>query len=482
MILKLALRHLLVRPGRALLLLFGYGVGAGVMMVLLAVGHAMLEQSRDLSLVGGGEVTVLPEGIDLDALRTGSLDGYFFGIDRARFITRQLLGGPRESPSVRSVSPQITPKLLYLTYHDRTVMVRAVGEIPSRAKEAGTAATVLEGGWVDTPRDSAWIAPTADQLYNELDRWHYPKLRDSTWAEWQYFNIKISESEWWYLTFMVAGQLPSGSWGGRLLVTHRRPDGTHRGYLETFTPSDIELDTLSARVTMGAGGVEFVDGRWLLSGQARTESDEALTFQLEVVPEPHRWFPPVELESQGFVSGYVVPALRASGSGKICVAERCRVIEGAAAYHDHNWGVWRGVSWEWGIAQGSEVDLLYGGVSGGAASQGGSAPFFLAVADRMGVAQVLRFDQVGYSGSRSVTALPGVYSPDSMTILAARGIDTLRVAVSVASANATPVEAAGLRRALLQLRGRFTVTGRVAGQVVSDSGGGFFETWREIIP
>ena len=482
MIIKLVLRQLKAKPGRAILLLFGYGVGAGVMMVLLAVGHAMLEQSRDLSLVGGGEITVLPEGVDLEALRTGASGGFSLGIDRARFITRQLLGGPRESGQIQAVSPQLTLKLLYLTHGDRTVTVRAAGEIPSRAAAAGTAATVLEGNWRDTPRDSLWITPTTDQLYNELDRWHYPTLRDSTWAEWQYFNIKISESEWWYLTFMVTGQLPDGSWNGRLLATHRRPDGTHRAYLETFAPGEVELDTLSATVKMGAGGVSFDSGSWLLSGQARDRSGESLTFQLQVVPEPHRWFPPVELESQGFLSGYVVPALRASGSGKICLAGHCRTIEGAAAYHDHNWGVWRGVSWEWGIAQGHDIDLLYGGVSRDVADQAGSAPFFLAIADRMGVAQVLRFDQVSYRGGKAVLAVPGAYAPDSLTILAARGNDTLRVAVAVKSVNATPINAAGWRRAFLQMRGWFTVTGKVAGREVSDSGGGFFETWRELVP
>ncbi len=89
----LALRHLLVRPGRAVVLLGGYAIGVAVMIVLLSVGTAMLEQSRDVALVGGGDLTVLPEGLDLEAMRTGGMTGLFFGIDRARFVTRELLGG-----------------------------------------------------------------------------------------------------------------------------------------------------------------------------------------------------------------------------------------------------------------------------------------------------------------------------------------------------------------------------------------------------
>ena len=53
------------------------------MIVLLSVGEAMLDQSRDVSLVGGGELTVLPQGIDVEAMRTGGLSGMYFGIERA---------------------------------------------------------------------------------------------------------------------------------------------------------------------------------------------------------------------------------------------------------------------------------------------------------------------------------------------------------------------------------------------------------------
>ena len=105
MIAILAFRHLVVKKGRSLFLLLGYGLGVGVMIVLLSVGEAMLAQSRDVSLVGGGEVTVLPQGIDVEAMRTGGVSGMFFGIDRARFLTRQLLGGPRQAELVAAVSP-----------------------------------------------------------------------------------------------------------------------------------------------------------------------------------------------------------------------------------------------------------------------------------------------------------------------------------------------------------------------------------------
>src|SRR6476661_11097859 len=121
MLLTLAFRHLWVRPLRSLFLLLGFSIGVGVMVVLLSVGEAMLDQSRDVALVGGGEVTVLPQGIDVEAMRTGGVSGMFFGIDRARLLTRQVLGGPRQEDLISAVSPAIEGKLLYLRTGNRLV-------------------------------------------------------------------------------------------------------------------------------------------------------------------------------------------------------------------------------------------------------------------------------------------------------------------------------------------------------------------------
>ncbi len=174
MIATLAFRHLLVRRLRSVFLLLGFSLGVGVMIVLLSVGQAMLDQSRDISLVGGGELTVLPQGIDIEAMRTGGLSGMFFGIDRARFLTRQLFGGGREESRVRTVSPVIEGKLLYLGHGGRTVAVRTGGEIPSRANAVGSGLSLLSGRWTDSRTDSAYMDPTAQQLYDELDRFHLP--------------------------------------------------------------------------------------------------------------------------------------------------------------------------------------------------------------------------------------------------------------------------------------------------------------------
>src|ERR1700736_5184995 len=110
----LAFRNFLQRPWRSAFLLFGYSLGVSVMIVLLSIGEALLTQARDERLVGGGEITVLPEGIDVEVLKTGGLGGMFFSIDHARFIYLQLLASPRLARSVKAAAPQIEGKLVYL--------------------------------------------------------------------------------------------------------------------------------------------------------------------------------------------------------------------------------------------------------------------------------------------------------------------------------------------------------------------------------
>src|SRR5215218_9210566 len=105
MIQLLAFRNLVVRPWRSAFLLFGYSLGVAVMIVLLSIGEALLSQSKDEMLVGGGDVTVLPEGIDVEVMKTGGLGGMFFSIDHARFIHGQLLAAPRLASQVSVVAP-----------------------------------------------------------------------------------------------------------------------------------------------------------------------------------------------------------------------------------------------------------------------------------------------------------------------------------------------------------------------------------------
>ena len=484
MLVTLAFRHLWVRRLRSLFLLLGFALGVGVMVVLLSVGEAMLDQSRDVSLVGGGEVTVLPLGIDVEAMRTGGLSGMLFAIDRARFLTRQVLGGPRQAGIVRTVAPVIEGKLLYLCKAPGPCVptaVRAGGEIPSRAAALGTGLDLRQGRWADSHADSLWIAPTRQQLYDELDRFHIPSRPDSTWGEWHYFNIAPSPREWWYVTYLVGGALPDGRWGGRVLVTHRRLDGGYDRFTADVPSGRVVLDTTRADLVLGSSSVRQRDGVYHLMASASGTAGR-LRLDLEVVPEPNRYFPAVELRDEGFVSGYVVPGLGAIASGTICVGGHCDRVSSARAYHDHNWGVWRDVTWEWGAARGASLSLLYGGVYGPARSRAGAgavtSPFFLGIVDSLGVRQVLQFDRLAYEGAMPAEGAAGAVAPARFSLTAGRGADTVRLEAQIEHALATEMNASAFRRLFFQMRGRFELEGRLAGAQVSDSGRGFFETYR----
>ncbi|HKU63325.1 MAG TPA: hypothetical protein VJQ44_19140 [Gemmatimonadales bacterium] len=481
MIATLAFRHLWVRKVRSAFLLVGFALGVGVMVVLLSVGEAMLDQSRDVSLVGGGEVTVLPQGIDVEAMRTGGLSGMFFTIERARFLTRQVLGGPRAAGTVRTVAPAIEGKLVYLCplrSPCEPVAVRAGGEIPSRAAAVGAGLDVVAGRWSDSPRDRAYVAPTAQQLYDELDAFHIPAQADSTWGEWQYYNLVAAPDEWWYITYLVGGELsrrpaPGDRWGGRLLVTHRRPDGRHERFTADYPAPRVRLDTAGADLTLGGSTVRQREGIYRLHATASGAAGR-LRLDLTLRPRANRYFPPVELREEAFRSGYVVPALSAEASGRICIGARCSEVRDVPAYHDHNWGVWRAVTWEWGAGTGRTLSLLYGGVY---AADRTTSPFFLTLVDSLGVRRVLRFRRIDYAGAQPADGAPGVSAPERFTLVGAWERDTVTLRVRVAHALATDMSAGSFRRTFLQMRGSFSLQGKVDGAVVEDGGEGFFETY-----
>jgi hypothetical protein len=412
----------------------------------------------------------------------------FFGIDRARFLTLQALGGARHAELIRSVSPLVEGKLLYVGRADRVVAVRAGGEIPSRASSLGSGLELISGTWQDSPADSAYITPDAEQLYHELDRFHLPARPDSTWAEWHYFNLVISPSEWWYVTFLIGGEITKQNgaarpdrWGGQMLITHRRRDGRHERFTHQYTSAAVTFDTTRADLRIGESTVRQRDGMYQLRVRAG-DGSAGVQLDVDLRPAPNRYFPPVELRDDEFVSGYVVPGLVAAASGRVCWEQSCRRFHDVPAYHDHNWGVWQDVTWEWGAARGRRLALLYGGVFGPERGSSTEAtpvrsPFFLAAVDSLGVKQVLRFSRIEYYGRRSAGGGAGFSSPEHFDLLATRDRDSLRLRVRVEDALATEMKTGAFRRGFLQMRGQFTVNGTVLGETVADTGTGFFETY-----
>ena len=371
MILRLVAAELRHRPARAVLLLVGYALGVAVMVVLLAVGEAMLTQARDHTLIGGGDLVMVPAGVSPEMLKAGGATSLYFGLDQARFLQRHLLESPRARDlGVVAASPIIDGRLVQLARGERRVHALATGEIPGRAEVAGAGPDLLAGAWTDSPADRDWASPDATTLYNQIDRFHLPyasAVGDSTWGEWHYFNVTLDAERWIYLSYMVGGRVGvPGEWGGRLLLTTHDPRHGYRTFQRDVTDIEVQVDTSAADLSLGDGSaVRQRDGVYHLLAEV-----EGARIDLEVAASPHRLFPPASLGSDDFVSGYVVPALHARATGDICLpngfggVEPCARVEGARAYHDHNWGSWREVSWDWGTASDEDLSLLYGRVRG----------------------------------------------------------------------------------------------------------------------
>jgi hypothetical protein len=492
----LALRNLVLRPWRSAFLLLGYALGVSVMIVLLSIGEALLDQARDEKLVGGGSVTVLPEGIDVEVMKTGGLGGLFFSIDHARFIYRQLLAAPRLASSVTAVAPQIEGKLLYARTADgREIPVLASGEIPSRTTAVAAMPAIAGGSWSDDGGDRRWADPRPDELRHDIDHFHLPPpsaRNDPTWAEWHYFNVLSPDRQHWaFISFIIGGAVPNGKWGGQVLVTLHDQGGASRRFVAGALPSAVQFSTNDANLKIGdASVVVLADGRYAVRARAAEEHGAGVVdVALTVAPVPNVYFPGAELSDSGNVSGYVVPGLRANATGSICVSGKCDQYENAQSYHDHNWGVWRGVSWEWGASRAGEYTLLYGRVQP-SDSVVATQPLFVFVADSLGFLGLFRPRDIAYVDNKVIRVPGGTLNvPSSGTMVDVRGDDTLRVDLTIEDATATDTrnevergDALSQRRLekpyFVQMKGLMRISGRVGGKPLSGEGAGFFETYR----
>lgn len=504
MIRTLAFRNLVLRPWRTLMLLGGFGLGVGVMITLLSIGDAMVVQGSEERLVGGGNVTVLPEGVDLELLKTGGVGGMWFSVPNARFIHRQLLTGPRHQSLVAAAAPQIEGKLVYLTTRaGRQVPVRAGGEIPSASAAVGNAPTLAAGTWEDDDVDRRWIRPDPRELRHDIDRFHEtpPDVGNrDTWGEWHYFNIVSADRRTWaFLTFMLGGDVPRGDWGGQLLLTLHEQGRPARRYSRRVLKERITYSTTAADLALDDASVT-VDSLGAYRVRATIPAEGGGTpaaVDLLVAPEAGGYFPGASLGSGTFVSGYVVAGLRATGTGSVCAGAWCERFDGAQAYHDHNWGTWRGVTWDWGSARAGEVSLLYGRVIA-PDSLTARTSMFVYLVDSLGFLAVFRPRDIIYE-ERSSRLIAGrsVPVPARAVMTDARGGDTLRIELEIEDATATEMRdgivergdalSSGSKRQaarstparlFLQMKGLAIVRARVGGRTVHGTGTGFFETWR----
>jgi hypothetical protein len=448
----------------------------------------------------------LPEGLDVEVMKTGGLGGLFFSIPNARFVQQQLLASPRLAAQVTAVAPQIEGKLLYLRTPDgREVTVRASGEVPSASRAVGAPAPLAGGRWEDDDADRRWMSPTAAELRHDMDHFHRPPpglANPASWGEWHYFNVLSADrTRWTFISFIVAGDVASGDasrWGGQVLVTAHERGKAARRYTATVPSSQVRWSATDADLRIGQNSVIVLpDGRYRVTARARGDDGATMDIDLVVSPAPRAYFPGATLLSGDFASGYAVAGLRADATGTICERGACTRHAGVQAYHDHNWGTWQGVTWEWGATRAGAYTILYGrvnppeGATDGAAADAARSPLFVYVVDSLGFRALFRPREIRYDDGRTilVDGRP-LRVPSRAELFDVRGADTLRLLLEVDDAVATDTRLGLVERGegdyarrlarpyFVQMKGSARLSGRSGGSALSGAGAGFFETYR----
>ncbi len=484
----LAARTLQTRPRRTLVLLLGYGLGVAVMIALLAVGDALLLQAQDRDVVAGGDLVLVPAGLDPEVLKTGAVTAMFLAIPNARFLVRQLLLGPRYAEAVAAASPEMIDKLAYVRIRGEVHAARASGTLPSAARAVHSALAIADPGWQDREDDRAWLEPAPQDLLAGIDRFHEPPSGPDgrTWAEWWYFNFAGPDGLYGYVSLIADRERRV-----HVSVTVHGPDGRVLRFGETHTGTILPF--AGPVIAAGPHRIELRDGVYRVRIAPMGPTPDLFTADLLVAPTPGWFLPPFEQQSGTFRSGYVVPALRAAVTGTIVLGRQAHRIDGIG-YHDHNWGVWQDVTWEWGTTSSPDYALLTGLVRHATVrEQEMLVTVYGHAGGRAGVLGVLR-------GSAPVASdwKPGprvgtirLRVPGRLRYRAANDAgDRLDVEIVADSIVATPLdvgasgaaarEAADTRSAravFLQIRGRYSVTGTVGGRSVRFSSPGFAETF-----
>jgi hypothetical protein len=460
MIFRLAIRSLATRPVRTAVLACGFGFGIAVMAALLGVGAVILEQAHSPVLAGGGDLVIL---------------GRFGAVESARFVMTSVLGAPDLARRTVAVSPSKIATL-YLTAGAKPIEVDAIGVIPSLERAVGGQETAHLPEWVDAAADRAWTSPAPGEVLRAMDRFHpIPAIPEfsASWAEWLYFNGHTADGTLrFYLTFLVG---PASAVPGRR-VAGVRLQLEREGKTATYS-AGAEID--EARLLETAPDLEIAGNRVRLDG-LRYRIELALpgaAGELTLDAEPGRSLPPATIRgARGWLSGYTAPVLSGTVRGTLTVGGDRIAFENAAGYHDHNWGFWEGVRWQWGqVAQG-DLSLIYGRVFPPATvADPERIPGFLGVLGPQG--------PLGFSTAVTIEEQSAADGRPGRVLVHARGRSinvhlTFAVDRSVRTAMSMTQPGVGPALDILQLAGEYTVTGTVGDRTLDFRARGAAETFR----
>ena len=465
----MALRSFAAQPVRSTVLACGFGLGIGCMAGLLGVGEVILEQSRSPHMQGGGDLVI---------------HGAEGEVANARYLLARVLGAPPLARRLVAASPT-RDATLYLVESGRPALaVAARGGVPSLERALGDAETAHLAPWRDTPADRAWAAPEPEALLRAMDRFHpipeAPAL-EASWAEWLYFNAR-SPGASFYLTFLAGPRTASGGRSAGVRLQLERGERSE-SYVARGEIDERELLAGAPDLSIGRSSVRLVGTAYEIDlaldreGAARGAEGRAdLVGHLRLDARVGRSFPPFEVRGAGgWISGYVVPVLSGRFEGTLEVDGVPVPLEGARGYHDHNWGFWDGVTWQWGETQGEGVALLYGRIHPPAAVADPSrVPGFLVALGEdgpLGYSTAVRIDERDDPRTRRPVAIRVEGQGELALVL---DFDVEREIESV--------DRLGTHGRFLQLSGRYTVRGRAGARAIAFTAPGSAETFRPAVP
>jgi hypothetical protein len=484
MIFRLALRSLLTHPVRSLVLACGFGLGVGVMATLLGVGEVILDQARSPAVSGGGDVVI--------ASSTGELPS-------ARWILSSGLRTAGLDGRVSAASPS-RRTTLYLIRSNGVLPIRAQGGIPSLERAIGDPETAEVASWADADSDTPWSSPDPAAALGALDRFHpipdVPARADS-WAEWLYFNGRAGENRF-YLTFMVGPAKGPGkrSAGVRLQLDRA---GKRESYSQSEEVNESEVLRSAPNLTIGSSHVRLEGLRYhitldlplevasgltpteLVPGLSRTVSKTSrVTGDIFVEVAPGHSLPPLAIQGAGgWVSGYVVPVMSGRLDGSLSADGTSVSLHDGVGYHDHNWGFWEDVSWQWGQVQHGDLSLVYGRIRPPAdAADPDRMPGFLTAIGPHG--------PVGYATNVSIEQSNDPASGRPRNIVVTGKSSSLDVVMNLAVESTTVTRTRtgfiGGGMDFLQLRTNYRVRGRAGNRSIDFMTAGTAETFLPVKP
>lgn len=467
MIARIALRSFVAQPVRTLVLASGFGLGIACMAGLLGVGDVILEQSRSPQLRGGGDLTLV---------------GVAGEIANARYVCAQLLESGPLAGRVESTSPSLSARLYLQEPGQAPLAIGARAGIPSLERRMGDVETCEQSAWQDSEDDRRWISPPAGELLRAMDRFHpIPDLprRAHSWAEWLYFNGRSGE-ERFYLTFLVGAEIETGRRRAGVRLQLER-DGVTRGYSAEATVDSQDVLRTAPDLEIAGNRVSLAGMRYrvVLDLAAEDAGQPPLRAELELAAGAGNAFPPIEMQgADGWRSGYVVPVLAGELSGWFEVAGEPRLTMLGRGYHDHNWGYWEGVSWQWGQVNHDDIALLYGKIRPPAdVADADRLPGFLVLLASdapLGFTNDVRieeFDRADESTPRRIEIVGRGPSFEVRAELEIRGLVGTRMSGAFAGETGSQ---------FLQLDADYAVRGRVGGRRLDFTARGSAETFRSV--